>query len=389
MTRHAQTMRMLEQARPPELSPAPDPDRRQRDLAMAMSQPPATEMTRAAARQAPLVARPGRLALVGGLAAAIAVAVGLTLAAPPAGRGDLNATPTESAPALLLAAAGRMEAGPATTPGRYWLGTSRVGSLQQVGPAADRYRLLVQGEVQLWLSTVPGDPQGLVDRPLGAAPATDADRAAWRRDGSPTQWTIQTGLGKSYVLSASAGPLTSWVGPLPGWSLVTGGESFTTAQLLDLPTTPAALRAFLVRTFNDLHDPLADGGLDSYLYDAGTQILTELPATPAIRGAAYRMLAQLPDVRNLGPLTLPTGGRGQAIARTHQDAEGEYDAILVFNPSTGDTVGTESRMIKAGPVHPWIPPGTVFQYRAVTHAGWTDGTPPPRQIAGIPATSLK
>jgi hypothetical protein len=251
------------------------------------------------------VARPGRLALGGGLAAAaIAVVVGLTLAAPPAGRGGPNAAPTGNTPALLLAAASRVEAGTAATPGRYWLGGSRTGWLVQVGPATDRYRLLVQSQVELWLSTVPGDQQGLVNRPLGAAPATASDRAAWRRDGARTQWTVESGLGKGTVLYASGGPLTSMVGASTGWSFVTGGDNLTTAQLLSLPSTPAALRAHLVGMFNDLHDPLADGGLDTYLYDAGTQILTELPTTPALRGAAYRMLAQLPDVRDLGPLTV-------------------------------------------------------------------------------------
>jgi hypothetical protein len=147
------------------------------------------------------------------------------------------------------------------------------------------------------------------------------------------------------------------------------------------------LRALLVRSFNELNDPAADGGLDIYLYDAGTQILTELPATPAVHGAAYRMLAQLPDVRSIGPLTVPTGGRGEAIARTHRDADGVYDAILVFDPATGSTLGTEWRMIKPGQFHPWVQPGTVFGYQVISRAGWTDATPPPRQLPNLPSPS--
>jgi hypothetical protein len=395
MTRHSETIQRLARVRPDELLPDPDPTRRERYLAMAMSHPQAPPDPVSVPAAGPSMrrttwwsVRPAVLALgSGGLAVvAAAVAISVTLA----GTATPGAAPAGGAPALLLAAATRAETSPAGAPGRYWLAKSEIIVPTQVGPAGNRYTVNVRTEEDVWLSTSGRDQQGLVEQPLGATPATPADQDAWRRDGSPTQWQlpgVHKAVGTPNVISATPGAITSWVGSIPGWAFVTGGPTYTVAQMLAVPTDPAGLRAFLLKTYKSFNDPLAGGGQEQFLYDAGMQILISLPSTPAIRGAAYRLLASLPDVRNVGPLTMPGGGRGEAIALTETQAPGTFDSILVFDPATGSTVGTEHRMISGTDVDAPVPPGTIYQYEVVTHIGWTDSAPPPRQLDGHPAAA--
>ncbi|RFU38617.1 hypothetical protein DZF91_26755 [Actinomadura logoneensis] len=91
------------------------------------------------------------------------------------------------------------------------------------------------------------------------------------------------------------------------------------------------------------------------------------PVRPAVRAAAYRVLADLPDVRSLGTVTDLRGRRGQALTRQGDDAEGVGTGAyrLVIDPNTGAPLETTSA-------------GSGFMdYMSVLNFGYTDETPPP------------
>lgn len=419
MRQRSDVLRALTAARPAQLEPENDPLRRERDLTAAFAQPRPAD-----GRRHPRVARwSGRRGLVAASGAAVvAVAIGATtlVSATTAGVDAGPAVPGEvatahSAPALLLAAAARTETAAATV-GRYWLAERQMGRLSQVGPANDRYVLQVRGRMDLWMSTVPADPMGLVDQHVGAAPATASDEAAWKRAGSPAEWwldgqgnevdpelpatpdrtrpgpstssgpgsepTTVTAFPKAHKLTAGPGAESSFVLPdMPGWSFVTGGKHLTTDEFLALPTEPSALRRVILA----LRPAGSDADDTTWLFEAGHQLLMGLPVSPKVRGAAYRMLSDLPGVRALGPMDDPSGRRGQAIAMTEQYPgtlahTGPVEVILVFDPATGSTLATMRRLLRPHGHAAWAEPGTFWSYELLTKAGWTTATPPPNNL---------
>ena len=344
MSRNDNVMRMLGEALPAELDSCADPVRRELDLAAAFAQPRPVQVTR---RQWTL-SRQVRLgaATLGGAAAvslAVVVAVLLASAAPPHAGSTVGAGPGGAtgytAPTLLLAAA-QQAATAKPTIGRYWRVEQRGGRLIQVGPADNRYVVTATGRSDRWTATSAGGPGAFVWQSLGAHPATPADEAAWKRDGSPTRWDTISSVGKPQEVKAAADPALVKVTSLMDWSFVTGGRLLSMQQIRNLPTDPEALRSFL------LVDRSA-GGVDEtqFLFDAGSQILTDLPVPPAVRAAAYRMLAALPGVRYVGPLDDPSGRHGHAIAVTQTRPDGSPDEAR----STGSSSSTRS------PVRPSAP----------------------------------
>ncbi|HEX8630967.1 MAG TPA: CU044_5270 family protein [Catenuloplanes sp.] len=420
MKQRTDALRALTAARPAQLEPENDPLRRERDLAAAFAQPRPAD-----GRRHPRVPRwSGRRGLVAASGAAVvAVAIGATtlvsattagVDAGPAVPGDVATA--HSAPALLLAAAARTETATATV-GRYWLAERQLGHLTQVGPTDDRYVLQLRGRRDHWMSTVPADPMGLVEQHVGAAPATAADEAAWKRAGSPAEWWLDgqdnqsrrepplrrdgtrpgpaasrppgSGATKDtdrrpigIKLTAGPGTQRSFVLPnQPGWSFVTGGKGLTTDEFLALPTEPGALRRVILA----LRPAGSDADDTTWLFEAGHQLLMGLPVSPKVRGAAYRMLSDLPGVRALGPMDDPSGRRGQAIAMTEQypgtlAVTGPVEVILVFDPATGSTLATMRRLLRPHGHAAWATPGTIWSYDLLISAGWTTATPPPNNL---------
>jgi hypothetical protein len=282
-----------------------------------------------------------------------------------------------SAPALLLAAAARTETAAPATVGRYWLAERKSGGLVQVGPAANRYVVRVSNRHDLWLSTVPADRSGLVDQHLGAAPATGADEAAWKRDGSPSRWVLDPRSRREYTLTAAAGKLRADLLYTDfGWSFETGARSMKVKDMLAMPTEPAALRRELLA----LRPAEADADDPTWLYKAGMQLLMGLPVPPKVRAAAYRILSDLPGMRALGPMEDPSGRLGETIARIDRspltERTGPVEEILVFDPKTGTALATMRRLLQPQGTAAWAKPGTIISYEILTNAGWTAATPP-------------
>jgi hypothetical protein len=349
----------LGDARPRRLDPTHRPD-----PAVIMAQP----------RQTDTVRRPVRRLILAGLVPAVAmVAAGAvflsTQTAPENGPTTAHTTKTEvpkSAHELLLVAAERSESGTATS-GRYWVLPTEFGSQLEVGPPERRYHIMIRTSMEMWLATRPGDESLGVEQNLGAEPASPEDEAAWRADGSPTRWPIPgpdgTPSGKFY--EAAPGP--KGIRPFENHgatnNFLLGGNPVTLTELAALPTDAAGLKAWLLNRFQQLgiQEPR-----DYSLFWNGKSLVMDLPVTPAVRAAAYRMMADLTGVTLLGNAIDQRGRSGMAVAYTHDGDGGTSEFRLIIDPATGQALAEETRNSA----------GELARYTLVNGMGFRDEEPP-------------
>jgi hypothetical protein len=97
---------------------------------------------------------------------------------------------------------------------------------------------------------------------------------------------------------------------------------------------------------------------------------------PAVRAAAFRVLAGVPGVRMRPGVTDPEGQTGTAIWQDSWiGAYLRYETTFdIIDPQTGNMLGDET--VAQTPVA-GAAPGTVLFYDATTSARWTSQLPPP------------
>ena len=195
---------------------------------------------------------------------------------------------------------------------------------------------------------------------LGARPASRADARAWRRDGSPGHWRRGHG-----ILSAHPGPVQNVQGVKHGTGDFGGGND------LRLPADPAKLRAVFLA-----HPQPGAKGRNNVIVAGALTVMNSDNVRPAVRAAAFRVLAGVPGVRMRPGVTDPEGQTGTAIWQdswigAYLRYETTYDII---DPQTGNMLGGET--VAQTPVA-GAAPGTVLFYSATTSARWTSQLPPP------------
>ncbi|WP_238007341.1 CU044_5270 family protein [Dactylosporangium sp. AC04546] len=297
-------MRSLAEARPSRLTAESTPD----DVSMIMSYPRPAARRRTPARR--LVLAGAGLAAVAAVTAAVALrpsAPGVVSVSPPAS--SAAAAPTD----LLLVAAQHNDA-KAVESGRYWVVRAEHGSPKVTD--------------EQWLATRAGDPT-----------------VAYVR-GSSGGWTVR---------------------PMQGHTadnnFLVAGLPRSAAQLAALPAEPGALKARLL----DWYAEKGSGeNRDEFLFYSGAGLVLDLPVPAPVRAAAYRMLAQLPGIEVLGPVTDALGRGGVAVGYNRR---GDFGAVgqqrLVIDPATGEALAQES----------WTD-GVRNSYRAILKARWSDSAPP-------------
>jgi hypothetical protein len=133
-----------------------------------------------------------------------------------------------------------------------------------------------------------------------------------------------------------------------------------------LPTSPAQLKAY----FLDRHHPEFDntGTPSEILYDDALSVMTA-QSPPAVRAAAYRVLADLPGIQMKPNVQDPAGQSGTAVwlAQT-----GPTLGLAILDPATGAALCTEQ--VAQHPVA-HVAVGTVINYTLFVSSGWTS-TPP-------------
>jgi hypothetical protein len=388
--------------------------------------PPSAETVHEARRRLgrQIYARPRRRMrlLLPVAAAALAVSAGITVGvsvlspgspAPPGARDRPGSTRTpdtgplkpdhRSAQELLLVAAEQTLHQTDPGSGRYWLSSWEEGQLLQVGRKGAEYAVMGRYANSQWFPA--RDSYTVFEsRWAGAAPASAADEAAWKRAGSPSSWPIDQGPGcppdpnKNYTAEAAK---TSQVSRSDDGAGAGGrgehspakepspfrvlGEYLTADQVRALPADPAALKQWLIGVIQRRNLPHGTAvELGESLFVGVQNLLFFNPVTPQVRAAAYKVLAGMPGVTSLGAVKDGAGRNGVAVAVTSNDTAeeqradsgGPYAVSIVFSPDTGDTLSFETRVLKPADYLSWVPKGALFSYRAVTQAGWTDDEPP-------------
>jgi hypothetical protein len=139
-----------------------------------------------------------------------------------------------------------------------------------------------------------------------------------------------------------------------------GGTRLTFAKLQQLPTDPTALTQWLANSFTGTGRPDVPGDVAFSL----TRLLWEVPAPPAVRAAAFRAFAAMPNVTNLGP---QDSGTALRIAVPAEPAdkhggkvpEGSDHLTIVVDQKTGTVLSYTNYQ------------GTV----KFTEIGWTNNAP--------------
>jgi hypothetical protein len=309
-------------------------------------------------------------------------------------RGPARQPDNRSAHELLLVAAEQTLRQPDAGSGKYWLSTWREGNLIQVGQPGARYAIMGHYANSQWYSAK-GSVRVFETRWTGAEPASDADKAAWEKAGSPRSWPMDQGSGcppdpdrnytvdpaKSSKVSRSDDDFTSGraVSRVPRApdepsEFDVLSERLTADQVRALPSDPAALRQWLIGIINKQNLPRStDVELGESLFVGVQNLLFFNPITPKVRAAAYRVLAGTPGIMSLGAVRDGEGRTGVAVAITTNDTDDERRAnsdgpetvSIVFNPDTGATLSFETRAR-----------GALVHYQAMMEMRWTDDEPP-------------
>lgn len=335
--------------------------------------------------------RRSRRAWVAGLAAT-AVAATALVAIIGLGRpaDQLSHEQPMSARQILLAAATTSEHLPPAT-GRYWHAEIRnVPSTITVEHDGIRYRLYMHvDQTNVWIARSPADLSWYMqDSPPTFTAPTPADAAAWRRDGSPTQF-IRPPIPPGPLLEGPdlVRPWSLGMAVPKGASLITErikaglylkgprsiyiGESrhkFSVKEITALPTDPAQLKTRL----QALMDPAGLKALGRTpvegMYDAVRDLLILAPAPPKVRAAAFRLLATFPGINTLGKVRDPLGREGIGLIVTDPSFRpgGAYQDRFIIDPATSNiiAIGTQSG------------PGNQNTYTPVI-TGWTNDAPTP------------
>ncbi|SEN70872.1 CU044_5270 family protein [Nonomuraea pusilla] len=370
----------LRAARPAHLGDTPVDERtRAAELAYAMARP------RERRRRA--VARPvWGLGLAGAAAALTAAAVVVVNGtggggAPPT---SAAAPPASSAPhkvrlparAILLAAAEKAADQPEAT-AAYWHTVSVSRSVYTVEDGG--YQVVDRQRSEMWTPRAIGGEQWGRDQNLGAVPATDEDRAAWERAGSPSRLTVQV-PGKKLepmTLSTSPGkPSTRHTPLVDGDKVFWLGRNVTMKDLRELPSDPDRLKAWLLRSYGG-HSTESDEPMssDTWLFQVSVGLISDMPVTPEVRGAAFRMLAALDGVDVTEDVTDAEGRSGTAVALKEPfrvNGGAVLRSRLIFDAATGRALATETVVVEPGGLQADLRPGAVWNSTTVLESGWTD-----------------
>jgi len=310
-------------------------------------------------------------------------------------------------PARTVTGAGQQRAGgPATAravqraAGRYWVTSGTVGNFLRVGPAGDPYLVLEEVGVQSWAARSPREGSPYLAQALWARPASPSDQAAWRRGGSPTEWKQigqDTALADPYgvpgdarllPLSAAPGKLTAGWATYGSQPFLVGDKALSLRRLLALPADPARLKELLLTGSSDY--PRVSQS--AYLLQAVPPVL-QMPVTPAVRSALYRMLAALPGIQSLGTVKDVSGKHGAAVAYAGRYANCgngmsrtaarrvlftscTVQQVLVIDPATGLPQAEELRYTQLPPGQKWPAPSGLFSYEIFGRSHWTNHNRP-------------
>ncbi len=384
-------MKTLAAARPAELDPnlLADSPRQREDLAHITAE--SRESPVGTSSVSPVRFRPrllplGAVATVAASAVVLSVLVrqdaGDTTSAPAGTRPPSSAPATLNDRMELLGVAEAAETSAAD--GTYWQVTTRSEYVEVVGEPGRRYTLR-STSTEKWSVGVRSGTRSLMVSGLDArtAPRTAADLARWRDAGSPHQVESQVKADSRLKVRLTVGTSRPMVmhTNLGNKIYALGPNNVSYHDLRALPTDTGTLRQELVRLYRQ------DGGADGRTAWMLRQIanLITMPVRPGTRAAAYRVLADLPDIHVEGPATDPLGRAGVAITLPVRATTvlGDVEQRLVVDPATGALLSDQSVLVEPSAVarDAGLKSGATMHFEATTQMEWAD-----RQIT-VPANA--
>jgi len=397
---------LIREANPVKASdlPAGDSPHAQRTLAQIL----AARTPRPAAgpvpgrRRSPRRARK-RLIMAGlAVAAAGATAAAVVLAAPSAPTAPAHAAPAQltTARQVLLTAAAHVASAPAT--GKYWRVQAIRGDTWPGGTRSHPYDIVLATSYDQWNPRSAGQKEWEITRQLGTVPATPADAAAWRAAGSPTTWRsgqkpgerdILQGLGHYPLRPDVLAATTAAAAKSATWTVSDGTVGYIegdlaglkAAQFRQIPATAAGVEAVLRHYYAQTKCPSHPASCSTegqFIWSEALALLAD-PVSAPVRSATFKVMASLPGVRLLGPMTDPLGRHGYGLAAgpnslsvaPHNPAQ-----AAVIDPHTGSLLAVED----IGP----LPPNVQCETVDTTRPAGGDGKPvttvhlPHRTITG-------
>lgn len=331
------------------------------------------------------------------------------------------AAPPVSARQVLLSAAehvstAHVSSGPAS--GNYWRVRLIGGYTFPAGTAAHPYDITVLTSADQWNPRTPGVKEWDISQNLGARPATPADAAVWRAAGSPPSWhsgqsiraknSWQAGFPVQWMdtlaATTSASPTTTASSTVSDGTVgyVEGDlHGLDAAQFAAMPTSQRGVAKVLDDYYAQLtfcsQNPGKCSTKDQIIWAEAVMLLQD-PVSPQVRAATFRVMAGLPGVRTLGPMTDPLGRTGYALAPAGQDPNPVPQnfnplKVILIDPQTGSLLATE----ELGPMPRTLQclsfdshnrcagsayegrsyPNQVDDFVAVVSESWTDATPAP------------
>jgi hypothetical protein len=226
---------------------------------------------------------------------------------------------------------------------------------------------------EIWMSADGNGPTWERSQDFGAGPATKADWEAWRKEGAPTTFRgtdtgdeISSKPGRPHVDRITSGAYENLF-----------GQRLTPQDVRALPTDPGRLKTALTRLIGRDSSHVTD----EQLFTWSSTVLAYSPASPKVRAATYRMLADLPGVRQLGTVTDRVGRTGTAvtIGAGVDDQASTFGTRLIIDPGTGRALADELVMAGRGGNAPGTAGlGQVAASTVILRTGWTNSTPPVR-----------
>ncbi|WP_033325684.1 CU044_5270 family protein [Streptomyces yerevanensis] len=267
-----------------------------------------------------------------------------------------------------------------TAEGTYWQTTTRSEDVNVVGAAGGKGQLFAVRDTSTaqWSVGVRPGTRSLMVSGLDAviAPRTKEDEARWRAAGSPETMEAEvTG-------NEAGGTLGYTMGTRPPMVMRTdaddkiyalGPHNVSYQDLRELPSDSGELRRQLEKLHGEDSGAEAGVGRTAYVLRQAANLIT-MPVKPAVRAAAYRVMAEMPGVRGLGSVSDPLGrkGAGFTFPGTSRTPLGSVEQRLVVDPSTGAMLSEQLVLVepsakaqKAG-----LDAGTTVNYTATTRMSW-------------------
>ena len=144
-----------------------------------------------------------------------------------------------------------------------------------------------------------------------------------------------------------------------------------------LPTRVSALEGVLRDSVSSQHLPS-----DVAVFGRVGELLARGDASPGLRAALYRVVAQLPGVELIGDTTDPSGRPGIAVAMTYDESGAAVQVVMIFDADTSALLAQESVLLERAS---WVDasPGTRLSFVTYLEAGWTESVlAPPSSSAG-------